>query len=61
MNLLDYVLGQLDASDKSIYELSKETGLPQNTIRRIARRETTNPTVGNVQALYDYFHRDSAA
>lgn len=54
-NLLDYVLGQIDARKSKLIVISRDSGVPYETLKKIAHRRTPNPGVLTVQMLADYF------
>jgi len=54
-NLLDFVLTNLRRRDRSWVEVAKATGVPYDTLKKIANGVTPNPGVRHVQALADYF------
>lgn len=56
-NLLDYVLGQIDARRSKLIVISRDSGVPYETLKKIAHRRTPNPGVLTVQQLADYFRR----
>ena len=60
-NLLDYVLGQIDARQSKLIVISRDSGVPYETLKKIAHRRTPNPGVLTVQLLADYFQRTHAA
>lgn len=47
-----------DMKDRTLLELHKETGLPFYWLRKMAGRETKDPSVNRVQALYEYLSGD---
>lgn len=54
--MLNYVIDRLrGAMPKNWPEISKESGVPEDTLRKIAYRDTKDPRISSVQALYDYF------
>lgn len=54
-NLLDFVLTNLRRRDRPWVEVAKSTGVPYDTLKKIANGVTPNPGVKHVQALADYF------
>lgn len=54
-NLLDFVLSRLDTREPPWTEVARQTGVPYDTLKKIARRTTPNPGVKHVQALADFF------
>lgn len=54
-NLLDFVLTSLRRRDRPWVEVAKATGVPYDTLKKIANGVTPNPGVKHVQALADYF------
>jgi hypothetical protein len=63
-NLLEFVLGNLDRRQPKWAEVSRGTGVPYDTLKKIATRITPNPGVRHIQKLADYFllhgHVDTA-
>lgn len=57
--ILDDLVIKLRSRRGSLPEVSKASGIPLSTLRKISQRVNTNPTLRHVQALVDYF--DSAA
>ena len=61
-DLLSYVLGELDARRVKWTEVSAGSGVPYETLKKIAHRTTPNPGVRHVQRLADFFRaRETAA
>lgn len=54
-NLHAYVLKKLDATRGTWPQVSEGSGVPLRTIEKIARQETEDPRVSNVQKLADWF------
>ena len=54
-NLLDFVLTHLDRRSPKWTEVARSTGVPYDTLKKIATRTTPNPGVRHVQVLADYF------
>ena len=54
-NLLDFVLTNLDQRRQKWAEIARNTGIPYDTLKKIATRTTPNPGVKHVQRLADYF------
>jgi hypothetical protein len=54
-NLLDFVLSNLRRRDHPWTEVAKASGVPYDTLKKIAHGITPNPGVKHVQALADYF------
>ena len=59
-NLLDFVLAKLDERSIPWVRVSREAGIPYETLKKIAHRRTPNPGIRHVQALADYFTRSAA-
>lgn len=53
--ILAYVLDQLDSRRRPWTVVARETQIPYDTLKKIARRTTPNPGVLHVQRLHDYF------
>ena len=53
--MLDYVLGRLDASRGRLPDIAEAAGVPYRTLQKISLRVTTNPRIGHIQKLHDYF------
>lgn len=58
--LLDFVLERLDRRTPHWTEVAKATGVPYDTLKKIASRSTPNPGVRTVQAIADYFVEQEA-
>lgn len=58
--IYDSVLESLDKTKGSWSQVAEGSGVPKRTLEKIARRETKNPGVSHIQALFDYFERESA-
>ena len=54
-NLFDTVLARLRARRPNWREVSRGSGVPYETLKKIARGTTPNPGVMHVQRLADYF------
>ena len=54
-NLLEFVLSQIDGRKSKLIDISRESGVPYETLKKIAYRRTPNPGVLTVQALANYF------
>lgn len=54
-NLLDFVLECLHARRIPWTVVSRETGVPYETLKKIAHGTTPNPGVRHVQRLADYY------
>lgn len=54
-NLLDFVLTNLRRREHPWTGVAKATGVPYDTLKKIATGVTPNPGVRHVQALADYF------
>jgi len=59
-DLYAYVMANLDARRISLARVSREAGIPYESLKKIAHRRTPNPGVKHVQALADYFDGRSA-
>lgn len=57
--ILEFVLEKLGKRDVPWTTVARETGIPYDTLKKIARGVTANPGVLHVQALHDYFQRPS--
>lgn len=53
--ILDYVLTKLQDRMTPWTEVARQTGIPYDTLKKIARGVTANPGVLHVQVLHDYF------
>jgi hypothetical protein len=53
--MLEYVLVQLWAVKGRWPEIAEASGVPLRTLEKIARKESPDPRVSSVQALFDYF------
>lgn len=58
-NLLDFVLANLDKRKPKWAEVSRSTGVPYDTLKKIATRTTPNPGVRHIQKLAEYFSEQS--
>lgn len=54
-NIYAYVMSQLDARAVPLVRVSRETGIPYESLKKIAHRRTPNPGVKHVQTLADFF------
>ena len=54
-DLLGFVLGQLRRREMLWTEVAKGSGVPYDTLRKIASGATPNPGVKHVQSLADFF------
>lgn len=54
-NLYAYVMSRLDARLLPLARVSRETGIPYESLKKIAHRRTPNPGVRHVQTLAEYF------
>lgn len=59
-DLLGFVRNSLDARHAPLTEVAKGSGVPYETLKKIASGATPNPGVRHVQALADYFDDLSA-
>jgi hypothetical protein len=55
--MLEYVLVQLWARKGHWTEVAEGSGVPLRTLEKIARKESPDPRVSSVQALYDWFRK----
>ncbi|MDQ7981367.1 hypothetical protein QYH69_29475 [Paraburkholderia sp. SARCC-3016] len=53
--MLDCVLRRLDAVRGKWPQISEQSGVPYQTLTKIACRIVTDPRISTVQTLYDYF------
>jgi hypothetical protein len=53
--MLDCVLRRLDAVRGTWPQISEQSGVPYQTLTKIACRIVTDPRISTVQTLYDYF------
>lgn len=60
-NLLGYVLAKLDERAINWKTISRDTGVPYETLKKIAHRRTPNPGVKHVQTLADFFQANGKA
>lgn len=51
----------LRADRKAWPAVSKATGVPENTLRKLAYGDRKNPTLNTVQPLYDHFNSATTA
>lgn len=56
-NIYDYVMSKLDARVVPLARVSRETGIPYESLKKIAHRRTPNPGVKHVQTLAEFFDR----
>lgn len=56
-NIYAYVMAKLDARDIPLARVSREVGIPYESLKKIAHRRTPNPGVKHVQVLADFFDR----
>ena len=56
-----FVLTRLDEAKGRWPEISIKTGVPYQTLTKIAQRRTRNPGIGHIQKLADYFRTERAA
>jgi hypothetical protein len=61
VNLHEYVLGKLEAAKGEWRTVAERTGVPYDTIYKIASQTTENPGIKHIQALADYFLEREAA
>ncbi|NIF88077.1 Cro/Cl family transcriptional regulator [Burkholderia sp. Cy-637] len=52
---LTFVVDSLRASKGRWRQISADTGVPYDTLTKIALSRVSDPRVSNVQALHDYF------
>lgn len=55
LNIHERVVSELNRRAVPWTEVSRATGIPYETIKKIGSRRTPNPGVRHVQALADYF------
>ena len=60
-DLLKYVLAGLERTRGTWREVSRGSGVPYDTITKIAQRQIEDPKVSKVQRLADYFRSQEAA
>ena len=60
-NIHEFVLQRLAQRHVMWTKVSRETGVPYETLKKIASGRTPNPGVRHVQALADYFQSFSQA
>lgn len=61
MNMFDYVQTRLRKHSQAEWrEISRATRVPFFTLSKIAYRQTTNPTIKNLQPLYDWFQKNES-
>ena len=58
---LECVIEKLQANKGKWRCISREAGVPYDTLTKIALSRVTDPRVSNVQALYDYFVKAEAS
>lgn len=58
---LECVIEKLQANKGKWRRISKEAGVPYDTLTKIALSRVADPRVSNVQALYDYFVKAEAS
>lgn len=54
-NIYAYVMSNFDAKVVPLVRVSRETGIPYESLKKIAHRRTPNPGVKHVQALAEFF------
>ena len=54
-NLYDFVMKKLSETKRKWIDVSKFSGVPISTVRKIAQGHTKNPSVHHVQALANFF------
>jgi predicted transcriptional regulator len=55
-----FVKRRLDETRGRWTDAAKYSGVPYDTVKKIAQGKTKDPTVSNVQKLSNYFHRFDA-
>lgn len=60
-NLLDFVLPRLQARQPNWREVARGSGVPYDTVKKIATGVTRNPGVLHVQRLAGYYSERDAA
>ncbi|KVM69827.1 hypothetical protein WJ61_22325 [Burkholderia ubonensis] len=58
---LECVIAKLQANKGKWRRIAQETGVPYDTLTKIALSRVTDPRVSNVQALHDYFVKVEAS
>ena len=58
--LHDFVIARLSTQRSAWPDVAKNSGVPLRTIEKIARFETRDPGIANVQKLADYFLAEDA-
>ncbi|KVN35587.1 hypothetical protein WJ63_36770 [Burkholderia pyrrocinia] len=58
---LECVIAKLQANKGKWRRIAQETGVPYDTLTKIALSRVTDPRVSNVQALHDYFVKVDAS
>jgi hypothetical protein len=59
--ILEYVVTRLRERRGYWPTIAEEAGISLRTLEKIARGETKDPRIGNVQALYDYLRQHGQA
>jgi hypothetical protein len=60
-NLHQFVLAQLEARRGDWVSIARESGVPYNTITKIAQGAIVDPRVSKLQRLANYFRAKAAA
>jgi hypothetical protein len=63
-DILDYVLQKLEETRGDWPAIARESGVPYDTITKIAQRQIEDPKVGKLQRLANFFRareREAAA
>jgi predicted transcriptional regulator len=58
-DMLEYVLARLDETKGQWREIAEASGVPYDTLTKVAQRKNKNPRVQTVQPLADYFRAKS--
>lgn len=54
-SMLEYVVNQLQQHIGQWPRIATGSGVPYNTVTKIASRATADPRISNIQKLHDYF------
>lgn len=60
-SIYEFVMSELVRNHGHIPRISRETGIPVGTLRRIKQRETKDPSVHTIEKLALYFREDLKA
>jgi len=53
--LYEFVMECFERCENTYQEIADGSGVPRRTVEKIARKETEDPGVSNVQKIADYF------